>query len=358
MPCKSLFLWLIIQTAILPAVFSQTSEQLRANLYAFNPDGTAALYDGTLTLYDPDFSNAVDDYDAMKMSNFGENFGMLSGTKTLVIERRQSITASDTIFFKMWNMRPITYKLELVSTGLDKPGLTGVLEDLYLGTKTNLDLNGITNLTFTISSEAASTAPGRFRIIFSNPSLADPPLTFTGINAYQTNDNVQVEWTVENEKNIIQYDVEKSTGGSNFSKANSIVINVKNSSKTYNWLDINPAGGSHYYRIRSTSKTGSFKYSNTVLIKTDKTANGIRIYPNPVRGGGIISVDFKNMAAGLYHLRLVDHFGGTVLNKQVNHVPGVSIETLKPGYKLLPGMYHLEVSLPGKAASTVKVIVE
>lgn len=358
MSYKTLFCWLIIQTAFLPAVFSQTSEQLRANLYTFNPDGTAALYDGTLTMYDPNFNNAVDDYDAMKMSNFGENFGMLRGTKTLVIERRQSITASDTIFFKMWNMRPVTYKLELVSTGLDKPGLTGVLEDLYLDTKTNLDLNGITNSTFTISSEAASTAPGRFRIIFSNPSLVDPPLIFTGINTYQNNDNVEVEWTVENEKNIIQYDVEKSTDGSNFSKANTIVTNIKNISKTYNWLDINPASGNHYYRIRSTSQKGSFKYSNTVLIKTDKTANGIRIYPNPVTGGGIISVDFKNMATGLYHLRLVDHFGRTVLNKQVNHALGVSIETLKPDYKLLPGMYHLEISLPGKAASSVKVIIE
>jgi len=358
MPCKSIFLWLILQALILPIAFSQTSEQLRTNLYAFNLDGTPALYDGTLTMYDPGFSNAVDDYDARKMSNFGENFGMSRGDKKLVIERRQSITATDTIFFKMWNMRPVTYKLELVSTGLNKPGLDGVLEDLYLNTRTNLDLNGITSSTFTITNEAASAAPGRFRIIFSNPSLLDPPVTFTEVNASQNNDNVNVQWEVENEKNIIQFDVEKGTDGSSFTTANTITAAAKNSGNIYHWLDINPASGNHYYRIRSTSKTGSVKYSNTVMVKTAAAADGIRVYPNPLAVGSTLSVAFRNMDAGLYYLKLVNNAGAAILTRKVNYAPGATIETFKPGYQLAPGIYQLQVSKPGKAAATVKVIVE
>ena len=111
MPCKTLHLLLIIQLALLPKLFSQTSEQIRDNLYSFNADGSTSLYDGNLTVYSVNNSNSIDGMDAVKMSNFGENLGLQRGTTTLAIERRQSITAADTIFFKMWNMHQRTYKL-------------------------------------------------------------------------------------------------------------------------------------------------------------------------------------------------------------------------------------------------------
>src|SRR5213075_544513 len=108
--------------------------------------------------------------------------------------------------------------------------------DLYLNTSTNLDLNGITSSTFTITNEAASAAPGRFRVLFSTPPpVVDPPLSFTAVNAYDDNGKVKVEWEVDNEKNIVQYDVEKSSDGAGFTTANSVTVNLKNNSKNYKW---------------------------------------------------------------------------------------------------------------------------
>jgi hypothetical protein len=132
--------------------------------------------------------------DAVKMSNFGENLGLQRGTTTLAIERRQSITTSDTIFFKMWNMHQRTYKLELILTGLNRPGFTGVLQDSWLNTTTAIDLNGTTNAIFTITSVAQSFAPNRFRIIISSPvsAFAPLPVTFTGLKAYEKNSNVNI----------------------------------------------------------------------------------------------------------------------------------------------------------------------
>src|SRR5258706_4047948 len=170
MPCKTLHLLLILQLAIFPSLFSQTSEQARANLYALDAIGNAYLYDGNLTMYSVNNSNTIDGMDAVKMTNFGENFGLLRGTTTLVIERRKSITTSDTIFFKMWNMHQKTYKVELQLAGLNHPGMTGVLEDTYLNAKTAVDLNGTTSFTFVITSDVASYVPTRFRVIFTTPS--------------------------------------------------------------------------------------------------------------------------------------------------------------------------------------------
>ena len=67
MPCKTLHLLLIIQLALLPQLFSQTSEQLRDNLYAANADGSFSLYDGNLTMYSVSNSNTIDGMDAVKM---------------------------------------------------------------------------------------------------------------------------------------------------------------------------------------------------------------------------------------------------------------------------------------------------
>src|SRR4051812_40342621 len=69
-------LLLIMQIGLLLPGFSQTNEQLRANLYSFNTDNTLSLADGNLTMYAVNNSNVVDRMDAVKISNFGENFGL------------------------------------------------------------------------------------------------------------------------------------------------------------------------------------------------------------------------------------------------------------------------------------------
>jgi hypothetical protein len=101
---------------------------------------------------------------------------------------------------------------------------------------------------------------------------------------------------------------------------------------------------------------GQFDYSNTVLVKMGKQYSGIRIYPNPVTD--VIGAEFKNMAAGIYSVRLLNGLGQTVLSKTVNHAPGTSMETIKPDYKLLSGIYQLEVTSPEKETTMVKVIVK
>ena len=63
---------------------------MRMNMYALNSNGTAILVDGTLTQYDDDFSNSVNGMDARKLTNPGENIGMIRDTKTLIIESRQT----------------------------------------------------------------------------------------------------------------------------------------------------------------------------------------------------------------------------------------------------------------------------
>ena len=63
--------------------------KLRATLYSFNSDNSTYIADGLLVNYKDDYSNTVDNLDAIKQINSSENFALKNGNKLLVIERRQ-----------------------------------------------------------------------------------------------------------------------------------------------------------------------------------------------------------------------------------------------------------------------------
>jgi len=85
--------------------------------------------------------------------------------------------------------------------------------------------------------------------------------------------------------------------------------------------------------------------------------SGVRIFPNPVTDN-VIGAEFKNMAAGIYKVRLLNAQGQLISNKIINHAPGTSMEYIQPDYKLPSGIYQLEITAPEKSINTVKVIVQ
>lgn len=357
MPCKILHSLLIIHLALVSSSLSQTSGQLRANLYSFNADGTTYLSDGNLTMYNVENSNAVDERDAVKMSNFGENFGILRGTTTLAIERRKTITTVDTIFFRMWNMRKKSYKLELITAGLVQSELIGVLEDKYLNTAISLNLNAANSITFTISNDIASAAPDRFRILFSlpAPSFRVLPITFTGIKAFKENDNIKLEWTVENEKDISEYQIHKSVNGQQFLTIAKIVSKGKSTS-SYSWTDFSAMSENNFYRICSIDRNGKIQFSNVAKVSSDINIL-YSLYPNPVTDGSI-SIQIYNSVKGIYTLRLINNYGQLVYLKQLMHSATTSTQSLQFTKNISEGNYILEIITPDNSKITRKILVQ
>jgi|GEM_PF-901841 len=142
------------------------SSRVLFNMFANNV-GSTDLVDGGFVDFDDIYSNAVDINDVRKSPNFGENFGILRSNTDLVVERRKSVTANDTIFFNMNQVRPISYRLDFEATGFDPHVINAVLEDKFTGTKTSLDLTVTTSYTFTVTGVAASFAADRFRLVLS-----------------------------------------------------------------------------------------------------------------------------------------------------------------------------------------------
>ncbi len=335
---------------------------LRANLYAYNSDGTVSLNDGVLNLFDQSYDNAVNDADAVKFGNIAENISLSRNGNRLAVESRQPVTSGDSVFYNLTNLGIKKYRLQLIGTNLSRPGLTAYLEDTLLHTHTVIPLNDITNIDFVIPDAATATnSAGRFIVEFRQADAAFSPLpvTFTAIAATQTSDNtVLVKWSVANEINIRQYEIEKSTDGKNFVVAGTMAATGNNSStENYRWVDANAGAGNNFYRIESIGTTGAIQYSNSVNVNSTTVNAGISVYPNPVVDGNI-NVWLKNMPKGIYDMHITNADGQLIANNQFEHSGGDMIKLITVKNYIAGGIYNLEIVGPDKTKTVIKIVAE
>jgi hypothetical protein len=335
-----------------PAGISSGPAQLRTNLYRVNNDGSASIADGTLSQYNDTYSNQLDGMDARKFYNSTENLAIRSGGKDLVIERRQTISQADTIFFRFTNENIQHYRFELIAQNLSSNGAQGYFVDKYLNTITPLNMDGATQYNFSIENVSGSKDPGRFYIVFK-PGIA-LPVTITSLKATPVNNQVKVDWNVSNEKDMKQYEVERSTDGVQFTKvATSPAVNT--GTANYSWLDANVLQGYYYYRIRCINKDGKIQYTGIVKVLIGNNKPSITIYPNPITNG-IINLHLDNLPGGKYGIRLMNQLGQVIVTKQIERTGGSSIESIQWNYNLAHGIYRLEITQPDGGVKEIKVM--
>ncbi|KAA9034335.1 T9SS type A sorting domain-containing protein [Ginsengibacter hankyongi] len=326
----------------------------RLNLYALRPDNSGYLVDGTLTQYDSAYSNNIDGLDALKLFNPGENIGMVRGSYVLIGEKRHTIQGNDSIFFKMWNMRAITYQLVFVAYNLDQPGRMGLLQDNYLHTSAPLNLNDTTKINFSITSDPASKATDRFRVVFVTTSYSALPLIFTSVKAFEQNNSVNVTWNTANESHVKQYNVEKSSDGHNF--ITSTVIKANNSAvNAYHWTDVYPNEGNNFYRISSIDIDGKIQYTNTMKVYIRQLNSNIQVYPNPATSDNL-KLKMINQPAGVYEITLMNSFGQSLITKSIQHKVGNDIENIDPLLSIPKGIYRLEIRMPSGERKVISVL--
>lgn len=143
-------------------------EKMRINLYQQNSN-TTALADGVMAVYDNSYNTAVkDNDDVRKPNNFNENMAIVRNGTYMIMEARPLINDKDTLFLEMWNLKQQQYQLQLKAEKMEASGLRAYLEDTYLQTKTPVSLQGYAvPVNFTVTSDAASAALKRFRLLFT-----------------------------------------------------------------------------------------------------------------------------------------------------------------------------------------------
>ena len=341
----------------LPAINSSPTDvtQLVTNLYIVTPTGSTVLMDGTLTQYAPNYSNDLNGQDARKMSNPGENWGMLRNNAVYIVERRHAIEGCDSIFFKMWNMRIITYRLEIISSNLNFPGRTGILEDNYLKTSTTVDLSGTTLVNFSVTSDPASKATDRFRLIFANNTVKGLlPFNFTFTNALRNNNFVNIAWQTENTANVKTFNIQRSTDGIHFQNTTTVDPATSNLNE-FQFTDEQPATGDNYYRVDAVSASGSEKYSEVMKVNMATDLQSISVFPNPASANNL-NLKMTNQPAGSYMIRLLNSFGQSMMVKEMQYKGGTSVERIQPTQSIPPGIYQLEIKSPDGNRKVISLV--
>ncbi len=138
---------------------------LKMTLMVDEKGDNKAVVDEALTSFGLNYSNNLDAYDPEKLSNINENLGMTRNGKTLMVERRQPVNGTDTIFLKLWNMEQRKYSIAFTPENLSAANIqSAVLVDNLLKTRTPLDLTNSTNIELALGANAASDA-SRFMVV-------------------------------------------------------------------------------------------------------------------------------------------------------------------------------------------------
>jgi hypothetical protein len=317
---------------------------------------TANLADGNIITFDTEFNNSIDDNDALKISNTGENIGIRNGNKILAIEARSPVVTEDTLFYNLNNLRRQTYQMRFHPENI-APGMTAFIVDKFLNTITPVELSSPSTVDFTITTDAASGAADRFYIVFK--ALAPVPVTITSITATRQRDaSIAIDWHVENETSMERYEIERSGDGRDFGKISTTAPALNNGGGTsYRHIDKDPLSTDNYYRIKAISQGGQVQYSAIVKVAPLKAPAFISVYPNPVVGKKL-NIRFSDQPAGVYSLQLTNKLG-QVIYRGVIEVSGMNtVKSVILGNEVIAGNYQLSIISPDGTRFAIQVIVD
>jgi len=174
----------------------------------------------------------------------------------------------------------VTLNYDTADLVTDAPSLRIAKDD---GISNWLDIGGTgtANGSGSITSSADFTSFGDFVLANALNGSNAFAIRWLQADATLSGKQVQLTWTIANETNISNYEVERSADGITFSD----IIQVNASSliaaeKEYEAMDRLPERGVNYYRIRQTAKDGRTSYSRIMQVTINETTDFI-LWPNP-----------------------------------------------------------------------------
>jgi hypothetical protein len=106
------------------------------------------------------------------------------------------------------------------------------------------------------------------------------PLIYSSFNVSLNNNQVAIDWTIEDANNVNGFYVEKSSDNKNWQEVDFIVY--RSNEANYSTIDPSPAPGINYYRIREQDMNGKDNYSSIKMVSVSSSTK-ISVWPNPAR---------------------------------------------------------------------------
>lgn len=282
------------------------------------------------------FSNDIDGDDASKFSNANENFGLKREGKILIIEARNSIQKSDTLFYNLENVSKQDYRLYFSPENFEE-NIDAFLWDDLLQKEIPISLSDTSSVCFSITGDASSFRADRFKLILKKREV---PLSII-LTASAKDDRSLLSWKISNISQVKELHVEHSNNGRDFYTVQKIMY----PDEIAFYLHSGVQEGNNFYRLKIITTDESIYFSKTEKIVMEEYENRISIYPNPVLDN-YFYLNLQSQPVGDYRFFLLDGAGKTVFSGLINHNGGNHLEKISFKRKISKGLYHLQIIKP------------
>lgn len=180
------------------------------------------------------------------------------------------------------------------------------------------------------------------------------PVEFISFKGAAKETRSVLNWSTATEVNSDYFEVQRSVNGIDFKSIGTVKsAGFSNSMLAYEFVDVQPAQGYNYYRLRQVDRDGKEEMTNVIAVYFTKKS--MAIYPNPVIGSEIsVQLPDENMA--VKEVSLMDLSG-----KMIQSIPvetsGGYINQFTLDNSIMPGTYLLRVADASGIVWTEKVVV-
>jgi type IX secretion system substrate protein len=142
-----------------------------------------------------------------------------------------------------------------------------------------------------------------------------------------SNDNVSVNWSVEDASDVKGFYVERSNDDENWQQLS--YVDFAQNQSNYSFTDANPLQGNNYYRIHEVDYNNDESYSEIKMIAVASSDTKIAVWPNPARG--VVNIQ-NNSADNNLKAQVFDAFGRMVTGVNIHQGSNsVNISSLPSG---------------------------
>ena len=168
------------------------------------------------------------------------------------------------------------------------------------------------------------------------------PIEFMSFNALSNCNDVNIAWSVGNETDVLQYNIQRSTDGINWETVGSIESSHTATAQSYSYVDLYSALTETYYRVVAIGVAGETKATQVAVTKTEcLDITQIHVFPNPTTG--TLTYEVNSSYAGKVLVVVIDELGRTHIEQEVTLVRGLNTFNLDVS-KLAQALYFTGVN--------------
>lgn len=199
-------------------------------------------------------------------------------------------------------------------------------------------LNG-TTITATGASQSFTLQPGEYHVYTS--SFVAVPVTLTSFNGKNDGKNNLLYWNVENELDLQNYELQRSTNGKDFEVIGSVTAT---GSSRYNYTDdiSSVPAQIYYYRLKMVDKDGGYKFSAVVKLVVNNKGNFVEVNPNPFSDK--VNVNIQSLIQDNAQIVVSDISGRQLFRKTIVLSAGSNAFELKELAGYNKGVYLMNIA--------------